>query len=268
MALYRIILFLAMCLLLLSRPYAQTVKRSRGIICLTYDDGLDSHLKIVIPQLDSLDLKGTFFLNSIRGSSEVMGKASAAVQGWKTAASKGHELGNHTLFHPCPEKVGWPKDLAIETYTIEDILNEIQITDALLDLIDNKQESRAFAYPCNNVLVGGRDYSAQLQSTNLVRFARLGGDRNSIIKNTKALDVMHVPSWMVEEGTSLVDLIKFAEKSKEANGMAVYQFHSIDGQLFSISRVTHRKFLEYLKKNEQDYDVTTFSAALGISITR
>ena len=79
---------------------------------------------------------------------------------------------------------------------------------------------------------------------------------------------MHVPSWMVEEGTSLVDLIKFAEKSKEANGMAVYQFHSIDGQLFSISRVTHRKFLEYLKKNEQDYDVTTFSAALGISITR
>ena len=265
MKFYRVILFFALCLQLHISAYAQPVKRSQAIICLTYDDGLDSHLKNVIPQLNSFGLKGTFFLNAIRGSSEVLGQASAAVQGWKRAALGGHELGNHTLFHPCSEKLGWQNDLAIENYTLEDILNEIRITDALLDIIDNKQELRAFAYPCNNVFVDGKDYSVSLRNEKLVRYARIGGDRNSIIKNVNVVDLMHVPSWMVEEGTNLNDLIKFAERAKEVNGMAVFQFHSIDGQLFSISSETHRKFLEYLKKNEQDYDVKTFSAALDQS---
>ena len=29
---------------------------------------------------------------------------------------------NHTLFHPCPEKIGWQKELAIESYTIDKLL--------------------------------------------------------------------------------------------------------------------------------------------------
>lgn len=42
----------------------------KAIICLTYDDGLDTQLSIAIPQLDSMGLKATFFLNSILGSSQ------------------------------------------------------------------------------------------------------------------------------------------------------------------------------------------------------
>src|SRR5690242_15235679 len=78
-------------------------KHSRqAIICLTYDDGLLSHLNTVLPQLDSIGLKGTFFLNSIQGSSEAIGEASPATSGWTQAALHGHELANHTLLHACP----------------------------------------------------------------------------------------------------------------------------------------------------------------------
>jgi peptidoglycan/xylan/chitin deacetylase (PgdA/CDA1 family) len=50
---------------LLSAATAQTNHHSkRAIICLTYDDGLQSHINTVLPQLDSLGLKATFFLNS------------------------------------------------------------------------------------------------------------------------------------------------------------------------------------------------------------
>ena len=30
-------------------------------VCLTYDDGLDCHLDVAVPELDSYGVKGTFF---------------------------------------------------------------------------------------------------------------------------------------------------------------------------------------------------------------
>lgn len=65
----------------------KTGRQGRAIICLTCDDGLASHLSTVLPALDSAALKATFFLNSIQGSSEVIGEASLAV-----SVSPGHGL--------------------------------------------------------------------------------------------------------------------------------------------------------------------------------
>lgn len=108
----------------------------QAIICLTYDDGLQSHLRTVLPQLDSAGLKGTFFLNSIQGSSEVIGETSPAITGWTNAALHGHELANHTLFHACPIKKGWKKAFATESYPINKIITEVMTENAILSLLD------------------------------------------------------------------------------------------------------------------------------------
>ena len=64
-------------------------------IVLTYDDALNVHVDNVIPLLDSLGLKGTFYLSaSFPGCKN-------RLNDWKKAAAEGHELANHTLFHPC-----------------------------------------------------------------------------------------------------------------------------------------------------------------------
>ncbi|MDJ1482470.1 polysaccharide deacetylase family protein [Cytophagaceae bacterium YF14B1] len=241
---------------------------AKAIICLTYDDGLASHLSVAVPQLDSAGLKATFFLNSIAGSSDVIGQASVAVVGWQRAAQKGHELGNHTLFHPCPEKLGWEKQVAIEQYTLKRILEEVTLSNALLSLLDNKKTKRTFAYPCNNVIVEGKDYSAELKKTGLISYARGGGDRTSMVADYKALNPMQVPSWLVEEGTTLNELIAFAEKVKQAGGMGIYQFHGIGGEFFQISKETHKLFLQYLNANKEHYQVATFSEAMNSITTR
>src|SRR5689334_18793879 len=64
----------------------------QAIICLTYDDGLETQLSTVIPQLNTAGLKATFFLNSIQGSakSDVIGQTPEAVLGWTNAAKDGH----------------------------------------------------------------------------------------------------------------------------------------------------------------------------------
>src|SRR3954468_6029779 len=64
-------------------------------VVLTYDDALDVDLDNAIPVLDSLGLKATFYLSGYSGT------LNTRLKDWREAAAKGHELGNHTLFHPC-----------------------------------------------------------------------------------------------------------------------------------------------------------------------
>lgn len=236
----------------------------QAIICLTYDDGLETQLSTVIPQLDSTGLKATFFLNSIQGSakSDVIGQTPEAVLGWTNAAKEGHELANHTLFHACPEKLSWNKSVAIETYTVDKILTEIKTENTILALLDPNRKERSFAFPCNNSFIGDTDYTTILKKQGLVKYARTGGDSNSVITDFKNLNIMKVPAWQVWTETSLQQLISFAEKVKKTGGMGVYLFHGVGGQIFHISSETHRAFLEYLKAHQEDYWVTTFSEAM------
>lgn len=262
------VLLAILCFLLVKNADAQSSSVQKTIICLTYDDGLESHLATVVPQLDSMNLKATFFLNAIKGSADVIGQASPALTGWKKAAANGHELGNHTMFHPCPQKLGWQADVSIESYSLPQLIQEVRTTDAMLDMIDYRTAARSFAYPCNNTLLQGKNYSQPVLQTGLVQYGRGGGDSNSIVKEFRLLNKMQVPSWLVEEGTTLTQLIAFAEKAKAASGMAVYQFHGIGGQFFKVSKEVHQQFLSYLKQYEQDYQVTTFSDAMKLVVSR
>ncbi len=243
-------------------------KSVKALICLTYDDGLDSHLSTVLPQLDSVGLKATFFLNSIQGSSNVLAETSRAVSGWSHAAINGHELANHTLFHPCPEKFGFAQAFAIDNYTVNKIEMEIATQNSILTLIDPKRKVRSFAFPCNNVFVGQTDYSRIIYEKGLVKYGRIGGDKMSIIIDLKNTHPMHVPSWFVEEGTTLNELITFAENVRKNGRMGVYQFHGVGGEFFKISKETHRAFLDYLSKNADIYDVTTFSEAMTFMLKK
>src|SRR3954468_17028100 len=64
-------------------------------VALTYDDALNVDLDNAIPALDSLGLKGTFYLSGYSGA------LNNRIDEWRAIAKKGHELGNHTLYHPC-----------------------------------------------------------------------------------------------------------------------------------------------------------------------
>lgn len=62
---------------------------------LTYGDGLNVDLNNAIPALDSVGLKGTFYI------SDYFNGLNSQIFKWRAAAKEAHELGNHTVWHPC-----------------------------------------------------------------------------------------------------------------------------------------------------------------------
>ncbi|MEO7424104.1 MAG: polysaccharide deacetylase family protein [Fibrobacteria bacterium] len=105
-----------------------------GAVSLTYDDARTSQIPNLLPQLDALKIKATFFI-AVTGTD---GDFEAKKAAWIQAAQNGHELANHTKAH-----VNVPADPAAAPIVVE-------MAKYLRDL-DPSVESVSFAYPNCNV---------------------------------------------------------------------------------------------------------------------
>lgn len=119
--------FLIHCFLFAIILKAQTSAIWNGKSCavvLTYDDGLNIDLTKVIPALDSVGLKGTFYI------SDYFDGLKDQINGWRKAAAEDHELGNHTVWHPCeggrPGREFVKPESDLNNYTVARMVKEIQ----------------------------------------------------------------------------------------------------------------------------------------------
>lgn len=114
-------------------------------ISLSFDDGRASQVDTAIPILDALGVRGTFYA--------IPKIAKARLEGWKTAAMDGHEIGNHTLHHPCSGNFPFGRERALEHYTLDMIESECREADAwIAEHLGVTPET--FAYPCGQSYVG------------------------------------------------------------------------------------------------------------------
>ena len=227
---------------------------ARAAICLTYDDAMSSQLEQAIPVLNSLQLKGTFFLNSIADNS--------ASEQWRQAAQRGHELANHTLFHPCLAAKGWKPAWALDNYTFDRILKEVQSMNTQLYLLDGKKNKRTFAFPCGDTTAGGVSYLDTLRRSGLVSYGRMVGDANAVVTDFQHLDLLQVPSLPVQPEHTATELIGYAEKAAQQGGLGIYLFHGVGSQWIAVSAAEHKKLAEFLASHKQTYWVTTFNEAM------
>lgn len=216
----------------------------RCAVVLTYDDALNVHLDRVVPLLDSLGMKGTFYLSGYYPGFRVR------IADWKKAAALGHELGNHTLFHPCEGKAPgreWiPPDYDLNNYTMSRLLDEIRMTNTLLESVDGKKV-RTYAYTCGDMKVADSSYVAYIKND----FAGARGVRGTP-QNIQDVDLFNVGSIMIN-GESGDELISLVRQAQEQNGLLVFLFHGVGGEHpLNVSSEAHRSLLLYLKRNEKD----------------
>ena len=213
-------------------------------VVLTYDDAIDVDLDNAIPALDSLKLKGTFYLI---GSSPVV---NLRMNEWRAAAKHGHELGNHALFHPCdgslPGRSFVTPENDLSKYTVARAVNEIRVTNTLLKAIDGK-DKRTFAYPCGDLKIGDEFFYNKL--VNDFAGARGVGSGMQTI-NQVNLDNIDCYGINGQSADYMIDLVK---KAMETHTLLVFLFHGVGGgHSLNVALADHSKLLHYLKQNEKD----------------
>jgi len=231
---------------------------AKAAICLTYDDALDGQLDYAIPQLDSAGFKGTFFCT---GNSPSLYRR---MNEWRTAAKNGHELGNHTLFHPClrvkPDgtKSDWVRpEYDLQNYTLFQLLNELKTANTLLKAIDGKVE-RTYGYTCSDCILGaGVSFTDSIK--NLFTAARSDGQ---IPETMTGYDIYKTPSWGVID-KSAEEMIAYVNKARDNGTIAVFMFHSVGGGYLNTGAAQHRQLVEYINKNRKDFYCATFQEVMN-----
>jgi hypothetical protein len=131
--------------------------------------------------------------------------------------------------------------------------------------IDDKT-TRTYAYPCTETAVGGKSYLDTLRKSGLIKYARIGGDKDAVITNFKNLDPLLVPSYGLEGNSNGDDLIAFVKKVEKSGGMGIFMFHGIGGDYITTPAESHRQLLAYLKKNRKEIWVATFQEAMDYAM--
>jgi len=219
----------------------------RAAVCLTYDDGLDCHLDVAAPAMERYGMRGTFYCTGNSSSLFVR------LDEWRALASRGHELGNHTLFHPCHgDKFDWVKpEQDLNGYTLDQLLNELRTANSLLKAIDGLEE-RTFAYTCTNYTINGVSFIDSIRD--FFPAARGGGP---ILESMDGLDRYYVPSWAVIDPMG-EELIAYVKEAISSRTMAVFMFHSVGGGYLNVSAEAHEKLLDYLNRNQNVIWTDTF----------
>jgi peptidoglycan/xylan/chitin deacetylase (PgdA/CDA1 family) len=224
---------------------------ARAAVSLAYDDALDSQLDNALPALDKYRLKASFYLQLSNPS------VSARLEHWRAAAQRGHELGNHTLFHQCshsqPGRDWVQQHRDLDTTSVAQMKDQIMLANVMLHAIDGRRE-RTFTAPCGDLLARGEDYVTAIAS----QFVALKVGQSDVVAGAMSqIDPAAVKGLVPVEltGQQLIDMVKAAA----ANGtMVSFTFHGIGGDYLSISSDAHEALLKFLAENSQMVWTDTF----------
>lgn len=258
-----------------------------GWISLTFDDALHEHLDHVVPLLNDYGLRGTFYTHLC---SEAFINRQAD---WRRAANQGHEIGNHTIFHPADGRKHWVRPgNAIESYSLDRMQLELEFSSQFLTAMDGR-ERRTFAYPCSNSFIGRRgrikrlveriglgrtrvagwidrmrfDWGSTLKSYEpivgqLFAAGRGGGlSRGQAVPELSKWRRTQLPSVAVENWT-LSELQEHVTNALNAETWAIFQFHGVGGgHRMDCDLRTFREFVMWLNCSHVDRVLTVMDGA-------
>ena len=223
---------------------------AKAAVSLSYDDALPSQLDNALPALNAHGLKATFYLTLANDT------VTRRLPEWRRAAAEGHELGNHTLFHPCSRSAPGREWVAphrdLDRISVEAMRQEVVLANTFLYAIDGHTE-RTFTAPCVDVMAAGKPYLPAIRANFVGIKSRAGG----VAPDMATLDRYDVGTAM-PEGLSGEQLIAIVQQAAANASLASITFHGIGGDYLSVSKEAHDALLQYLAANRNIYWVDTF----------
>jgi sialate O-acetylesterase len=240
-------------------------------VTLNYDDGLDTHLRDIVPALDQRGLKASFFLANYQGEDHnwalpnVTDPLNARHMAWQAVVQNGHELSGHSVFHPCD-----PGHLA--SYTMQQMEAELDDNIARLERL-GATAPFTFGYPC---LAEQGIGNPTMDFGHLVE-ARFIASRKSPdnIADPNTVDFYVVPN--VEPiGQSAADLTGLVDDAIAQQGWVQFGYHGVGAAVASCPQgndydpqacalnhnvsdeAAHTALLDYLVEKQAEVWTATF----------
>lgn len=223
---------------------------ARAAVSLSYDDALPSQLDHALPELDALGLKATFYLTL---ASETVAQR---LPEWRAAAARGHELGNHSLYHPCSRSkpgrdwVAPHRDL--DKISVAAQREELLLANSFLQAIDGRNE-RSFTVPCGDLLASGQPYLPALRGVFIGIKSRDGG----VVEDMARLDPEDVGTADPTDATA-ARLIALVDEAAARGTLVSITFHGVGGDYLSVSKAAHEALLRHLKAHPERFWVDSF----------
>ena len=225
--------------------FAQTIdtvfkwpEGKKAAISLTFDDARFSQVDTGTALLDKYGVKATFFV--------VPSSVEQRLDGWKKAVANGHEIGNHTMTHPCTGNFLWSRKNALENYSINDIQNEItECNTRIKELLGVTAE--VFAYPCGQKFVG-RDTNTKSYVPLISKMFILGrGWRDEALVDPLFCDLSQV-SGIEMDGKSFDEILPLIEEAKKNGQWLILAGHEMgEGGVQTTQLSMLKQLIEYIQ---------------------
>jgi peptidoglycan/xylan/chitin deacetylase (PgdA/CDA1 family) len=215
------------------------------IVCavsLSYDDSVPVHYERVAPLLDEHDLRATFYLTVSQ-----LGNAEA----WRVVAANGHELGNHSLFHPCrripPGNYEWlPEYYDLADYTAGRFRDELAMANVVLDLVDGGK-LRTYGNNCTNLTIGRGENEIPMDPILDELFVAARGTITNRPVDARQPNYTRLGHFS-GDGKTCEQIKAEIEQARSSGGWIIYMFHGVgEGthNLF-VDDDEHRQLVEWL----------------------
>jgi peptidoglycan/xylan/chitin deacetylase (PgdA/CDA1 family) len=189
----------------------------KAAISLTFDDARPSQVDAGLPILDRFGVKATFYLSP--QTIEIRQDA------WRKGAAHGHEMGNHTLTHPCSANFVWSHGNALEDKTLDDLSVEMdKAGEVIRDLVG--VIPRTFAYPCGQKYVGRGEALHSYVPIVAKQFLCGRGFRDESINSPLLCDLAQTMGVDSDDHT-FASLSKWIERAVTEEGWLVLCSHDI-----------------------------------------
>ena len=210
----------------MNTPLSPWPDACQGAVSLTFDDGVPSQLNIAIPMLDKYGLQATFYVNPRENYQEQLIP-------WRAAALTGHEIGNHTISHPCSKNFAFISDSGrrgLEEMTLDDMEAEIVEAGRRISAVIPEQTATSYGYTCYQPFVG-RGATRQSYVPVVAKHCVAGRGRGERPNDPRYCDLWYLWSTPCERMTG-AELVGLAEQAAAQGRWAILTFHGInDGHL-------------------------------------
>lgn len=210
----------------------------KAAVALTFDDGTKEHFTVVVPELNTRGIKGTFFVScDLIKDPTIM----------ENAIKSGHEIGDHTKSHP---------NLTL----LDSMAAENEINSCKTEIESRlKNKTNSFAYPLSK-------YNSTI--INIVKRNHLGARSEGPINYNYNFaqtedDYYKINATLMGKWISVNDFTNSLNKVTNGGGLLTFIYHSIepDSSFSPISQDIFKQQLDSLTSRKNIW-TTTFSDAI------